>query len=82
MTDWLLPTINRGVCTGCGDCVPSCPTSAVEMRGAYPEIVRPGDCAYCGTCEETCPAGAIVLVYEILAPGADPDEAPGPTMTR
>jgi 2-oxoglutarate ferredoxin oxidoreductase subunit delta len=73
MTEWLLPTIDKNVCTGCGACVTYCPTSAVEMRGAYPEIVRPDDCAYCGECEETCPSDAIVLVYEIVAAKADPD---------
>ena len=68
MSDPVLPTIDKRICTSCGKCVDECPTSAVEMRGAYPEIVRPDDCVYCGTCEEICPVEAIYLVYEIVAP--------------
>ncbi|MBN1640478.1 MAG: 4Fe-4S binding protein [Anaerolineae bacterium] len=68
MSDPVLPTIDRQLCIGCGKCVEECPTAAVEMRGGYPEIVRPDDCAYCGACEEICPVEAIYLVYEIITP--------------
>ncbi len=63
--EWTLPVIQLERCTACAQCVTSCPTHAVEMRGAQPVIVRPKDCAYCGLCEEMCPAGAIALPYEI-----------------
>jgi NAD-dependent dihydropyrimidine dehydrogenase PreA subunit len=76
--DRILPTIDMDRCTGCGLCVDRCPTSAVEMIGGRPAIVRERDCVYCGMCEEMCPEEAIALVYEIVSP---PDPETGSTTT-
>ncbi len=50
MSDLVLPTIDQQLCTSCGKCVAECPTSAVELPGAFPEIGRPEECVYCGNC--------------------------------
>jgi formate hydrogenlyase subunit 6/NADH:ubiquinone oxidoreductase subunit I len=54
-----LPTLNESRCTGCGDCVPICPTACLEMRGALPWLPRPADCIACLACEMICPTDAI-----------------------
>jgi electron transfer flavoprotein alpha subunit len=46
-------------CTGCGDCVGSCPFGSIEMSGQYPHIKD--DCRLCGSCVEDCPEGAITI---------------------
>lgn len=64
--------VDERVCTGCAECVPSCPVEAIHMvRGerflsvAKVEGLR---CLGCGSCLVTCPVKAISL------PGAE-DEA-------
>jgi len=71
MNNWMLPTISRDLCTGCGLCITYCPTSAVEKIDQYPVIAHPEACAYCGTCEDICPAGAITLLYQIEPQSTD-----------
>jgi len=62
----VLPQIDLALCTGCGNCVSTCPAQAVEMIDGWPVIVYPESCVYCGDCEELCPQGAISLLYEIV----------------
>ncbi|MDF1514476.1 MAG: 4Fe-4S binding protein [Anaerolineae bacterium] len=69
--DIWLPIIDNMRCTGCGACVPSCPTAVIELVSRVPVIVRPEGCMYCGRCEESCPVNAVSLVYEISL--AQPD---------
>ena len=66
MMDRPLPTIDLKRCNRCGICVTHCPTSAVEMMGPGPVIVRPEDCTYCGTCDAWCPQSAITCSFEIV----------------
>jgi len=47
------------LCIGCGECVPTCPTSAVDPD--LPGRVVRARCDGCGRCAETCPAGALEL---------------------
>jgi len=65
-TEALLPTIIDDLCTGCGDCVESCPTGALELQAGKAALVRPADCIYCGDCETLCPQGAIALPFAIV----------------
>ena len=65
-TEAILPTILQDLCTGCGDCVATCPTGALELHEGKAALARPADCAYCGDCETLCPQGAIALPFEIV----------------
>lgn len=66
MTGDVLPEINVDACTGCGDCVPACPTSALAVVDGKAIVAQPDLCRYDGTCEPACPEGAISLPYVIV----------------
>ncbi|MGQ9682345.1 MAG: ATP-binding protein [Anaerolineae bacterium] len=59
------PEIDQGLCTGCGQCVPACPTGALGMALGGAALVHPELCEYCAECEDLCPEGAIGLPYQI-----------------
>ncbi len=61
-----VPQIDEEKCTGCGDCVDSCPTGAAGLVDGLARIVRPDDCDYCAECEVLCPADAITCPFEIV----------------
>lgn len=61
-----LPTLDSNVCTGCGDCIPACPTGALARIAEKAVLARPDLCSYCAGCEAVCPAGAIALPYQIV----------------
>jgi ferredoxin len=65
IVDRWLPHIDTRRCTGCGDCVPRCPTGALGWADGKPAILKPDACIYSGTCESVCPVGAVTLVYRI-----------------
>ena len=57
--------VNAAVCTGCGNCAPVCPTSAITLQKrdsvlslAAVEALR---CVGCGDCVVACPTKAIEL---------------------
>ena len=56
-----LPLLDETLCSGCGDCVPVCPTDCLDMRGPLPHLARPGDCVSCSLCVLVCPATALQL---------------------
>jgi NAD-dependent dihydropyrimidine dehydrogenase PreA subunit len=60
------PIIDEELCTGCGDCVATCPTAALEVVEGKATMVRPDDCNYCTECESFCPEGAIACGFEIV----------------
>ena len=38
-----ISTVNRDNCIGCGACVPTCPTEAMNLRKKEKEIIPPKD---------------------------------------
>lgn len=68
------PQIDPVKCTGCGQCVLSCPTTALSVED-HPSadnrslFLSYGDCIYCGLCEPACPYEAITFQgkYELAA---------------
>ncbi|WP_411034147.1 ferredoxin-type protein NapF [Shinella sp. BYT-45] len=43
-------------CTGCGECVASCPSGIVGLMDGLPALdFAPGKCTFCGACAEHCP---------------------------
>ncbi len=47
-------------CTGCGDCVESCPLEAIEIKDEK-AVVDDEVCGDCGTCVDVCPSEAITI---------------------
>jgi quercetin dioxygenase-like cupin family protein/NAD-dependent dihydropyrimidine dehydrogenase PreA subunit len=70
--DRWLPHIDLQRCTGCGDCIPRCPTQALGWADGKAAILRPDACIYSGTCETVSPVGAVELVYVIRSAGHVP----------
>ena len=64
MMTWL-PQIDTEKCTGCGECIPACPTDALAMTAHKAVLAAPQQCNYCAVCEDICPTGAIELPYLI-----------------
>ena len=52
--------INPEKCTGCGQCIDSCPFGALTMSGNVAEV-EPELCCLCGACVKTCPFSAITI---------------------
>lgn len=52
--------VNQDTCTGCGECVASCPLDAIEMKDDK-AFVDPDTCGDCGACVDVCPVGAISM---------------------
>ena len=50
-------------CTGCGDCIDTCPNDALSLEGGR-AVVDQVKCAGCQTCADVCPTGAIIVVEE------------------
>lgn len=69
-----MPQIDEDLCTGCGDCIVTCPTDALALVSGtacteFTEVAvlaEPDACNYCGECESICPVEAIALPYQIV----------------
>jgi len=51
--------IDEDQCTGCGNCVDSCPYGAIELENNIAIVLS--NCNLCGICVENCPVEAITL---------------------
>ncbi|MBN2216639.1 MAG: 4Fe-4S binding protein [Pirellulales bacterium] len=47
-------------CTGCEECVESCPLDAIEIHDGI-AVVDEEVCGDCGACVDVCPSGAITV---------------------
>jgi heterodisulfide reductase subunit A len=62
--DPLMASVNSQLCDGCGECVASCPYSAIEMEGdegGKVAKIEKASCKGCGGCVPVCPRDAIDL---------------------
>ncbi len=66
MTSEWMPKIDQTTCTGCGDCIATCPTGALGKQVDKVALLRPELCTYCADCEDVCPVSAIELPYLIV----------------
>lgn len=57
-------SVTTSKCTGCGECVSTCPLDAISLKeNENPVVARidPDTCGECGACVDVCPASAIVM---------------------
>jgi heterodisulfide reductase subunit A len=55
--------VDQVKCVGCGECIPSCPYTAIVRNVSEKAEVNPALCTGCGTCVATCPSGAITALH-------------------
>jgi len=60
--------IDLDKCVGCGDCIPSCPFSLLEIVGEKVQIKE--GCTLCGACQEACDYDAILIEVTAEAPAS------------
>lgn len=57
-----LVTINEEVCTGCAQCVESCPAQIISMVEAHAQVTGDtSECLGCQSCVIVCAAGGIAM---------------------
>jgi NAD-dependent dihydropyrimidine dehydrogenase PreA subunit len=54
-------TVDKDVCTGCGECVEVCPVEVFELIDDKSEPVNADECMGCESCIEVCEDGAITV---------------------
>jgi NAD-dependent dihydropyrimidine dehydrogenase PreA subunit len=60
----MIEVVVADLCTGCGACVPACPSNVLTLEAAHAVIARQDDCQTCFLCELHCPADAIYVAPE------------------
>ncbi|HIQ03449.1 MAG TPA: 4Fe-4S dicluster domain-containing protein [Desulfurococcales archaeon] len=59
--DLLDDVVLTGLCVGCGACILSCPTDALQMIDRRPDLIVE-KCIRCGTCYVRCPRATQILL--------------------
>ncbi|MFH1615345.1 MAG: 4Fe-4S binding protein [Planctomycetota bacterium] len=52
--------VDKEKCTGCEDCIESCPSEAIKMADSKAQIILE-NCVDCGVCVDECPVEAISM---------------------
>jgi heterodisulfide reductase subunit A2 len=55
--------IDQVKCVGCGECIPTCPYTAIARNADGKAVINPVLCRGCGTCVAVCPSGAISALH-------------------
>jgi heterodisulfide reductase subunit A len=55
--------VSAADCVGCGECVITCPYTAIALQADGKAEVNPALCQGCGACVATCPSGAITALH-------------------
>jgi heterodisulfide reductase subunit A len=55
--------VDEEKCVGCGECILTCPYTAIARGATLKAEVNPALCQGCGTCAATCPSGAITALH-------------------
>ncbi len=61
--DLMDEVVLSGLCIGCGACIVSCPTQALQMIEKRPDLIVE-KCIRCGTCCSRCPIFMRILIYK------------------
>ncbi|MGC9520266.1 MAG: ATP-binding protein [Anaerolineae bacterium] len=61
-----VPIIDSTRYSGCGLCVRTCPTHALDVRRGKATVADPATCDYADICQHICPAGAIQGRFEVV----------------
>lgn len=53
--------VNKNKCSGCGNCVESCPFGVFEIENRKVVVKHPEKCKKCRACISACPNNAIKI---------------------
>ena len=62
---WIRPSFTEA-CIACGQCVKTCPVSALSLEGRSRPLLNTRRCIGCCCCHEVCPVRAIVMTQSPL----------------
>ena len=59
----MIPVVDPGKCTGCGECESVCPPEAITIEDEI-AVIAERFCEECGECVDACPEDAITIPKE------------------